>query len=138
MTYATVADVSTRLGRPITDSNEVAQVTAWLGDVEALILARIPDLAALVAAGTPTAPTVVMVEANAVIRKVKNPDGKQNERIDDYSYGLNADAARGDLFLTDAEWSLLRPASTSGAFSTRPGFEPDGYPLPVNWWELNL
>lgn len=138
MTYANVSDVSTRLGRPITDPNEVAQVEAWLDDVEALILARIPDLAENVAAGKPSASLVAMVEANAVVRKVKNPDGKQNERIDDYSYGLNADAARGDLFLTDAEWGLLTPASASGAFSTRPGFEPDRPLRPLNWWELNL
>src|SRR6478735_3964414 len=116
MTYAVLADVATRLGRPITDSNEVAQVEAWLGDVESLILARIPDLADWVAGGVPSEAVVKMVEANAVVRKVKNPDGKQNERIDDYSYGLNADAARGDLFLTDAEWALLEPGSGEGAF----------------------
>lgn len=121
MTYALVSDVSTRLGRPISDANEVAQVTAWLEDVETLIRARIPDLDGRVADGTPTAPTVVMVEANAVVRKVRNPDGKQNERIDDYSYGLNADAARGDLFLTDDEWALLEPGSGNGAWTIRPG-----------------
>lgn len=120
MTYAVLADVATRLGRPITDANEVAQVNAWLGDVEALILARIPGLAAGVAGGVPSEAVVKMVEANAVVRKVKNPDGKQNERIDDYSYGLNADAARGDLFLTDAEWALLEPGSGEGAFTIRP------------------
>lgn len=138
MTYATVADVGTRLGRPITEPAEVAQVNAWLGDVESLILARVPNLVELVDDGRPTAATVAMIEANAVIRKVKNPDGKQNERIDDYSYGLNADAARGDLFLTDAEWALLLPVSASGAFSTRPGFEPDCGLRPLDWWELNL
>lgn len=120
MTYAVLADVATRLGRPITSSEEVAQVNAWLGDIEALILARIPDLADRVTEGNPTAAIVKMVEANAVVRKIKNPDGKQNERIDDYSYGLSADAARGDLFLTDAEWALLEPGSGEGAFTIRP------------------
>lgn len=137
MTYANVTDVSTRLGRPITDPNEVAQVEAWLGDVESLILARIPDLHDAVDAGQPTAATVVMVEATAVVRKVRNPDGKQNERIDDYSYGLSAEAARGELFLTDDEWALLLPRSSSEAFSTRPGFEPDRGWWPINWFEMN-
>ncbi|MFB9956995.1 Gp19/Gp15/Gp42 family protein [Cellulomonas denverensis] len=80
-------------------------MNAWLSDIEALILSRIPDLAAQIADGHPTEAVVKMVEANAVIRKIKNPDGKQNERIDDYSFGLNTDAARGDLFLTDEEWA---------------------------------
>ena len=125
MTYATVEDVSTRLGRPITDEAEVTQVTAWLGDIEALILARVPDLAARIAEGTLSNGTVVMIEANSVIRKIRNPEGKKNERIDDYSFSLNDANARGDLFLTDDEWDLLIPQSSSGAFSTRPYGAPD-------------
>ncbi len=120
MTYAVLTDVATRLGRPITNPDEVAQVNAWLADIEALVLGRIPDLADRVSAGNPTEAVVKMVEANAVIRKIKNPDGKQNERIDDYSYGLNTDAARGDLFLSDEEWALLLPGSGEGAFTIRP------------------
>lgn len=120
MPYATITDVSTRLGRPIADESEMAQVGAWLEDVEALILARFPSLPGAVTAGAPTVATVVMVEANAVIRKIRNPEGKKSERIDDYSYGLSDDAARGELFLTDEEWSLLLPGSTSGAWTISP------------------
>ncbi|WP_062077691.1 Gp19/Gp15/Gp42 family protein [Demequina globuliformis] len=121
MTYAVLTDVSTRLGRAISDADEVAQVEAWLSDVEAIIRARVPDLDDRVTDGNPAEAVVVMVEANAVVRKVKNPDGKQNERIDDYSYGLNSDYARGDLFLTDDEWELLLPSSGSqDAFSIHP------------------
>lgn len=139
MTFASIDDVSTRLGRPITDPLEVAQVTAWLEDVESIILRRIPDLDARVTAGNPPAATVVRVEANAVIRKIRNPDGKVSETIDDYTYRLGGDARRSDLFLTDDEWSEILPVVISGAFSTRPGFEPDrgGY-VPLNAWELNL
>jgi len=129
MTFAAISDVSTRLGRPITDPNEVAQVQAWLEDIEAMILARIPDLADLVAAGTPPVQAVVMVESNAVIRKIKNPDGKVSEGVDDYNYRLNENARKGELFLTDDEWELLTPNVVSSAFSTRPGFEPDR-----GWW----
>ena len=139
MTYATVADVSTRLGRPITEPLETAQVTAWLEDVEGMILRRVPDLTERVAANNPLLATVVKVEANAVIRKIRNPDGKVSETIDDYTYRLGGDARRSDLFLTDDEWSEILPVVISGAFSTRPGFEPDrgGY-IPLNAWEMNL
>ena len=130
MAHASIDDVSTRLGRPITSAGEVQQVTAWLGDIEALILARIPTLDLLIAAGSPTAAVVAMVEANAVIRKIRNPEGKVSEDIDDYRYRLNADAARGDLFLTDSEWALLQPAGGDGAFTIRPA----GTPRTEGWW----
>lgn len=122
MAYASTSDVSVRLGRAISDATETDQVDAWLDDIEAIITARLGNVNALIAAGSMSGDTLTMVEANAVVRKVKNPDGKQNERIDDYSYGLNADAARGDLFLTDAEWELLAPdVRPTGAFSITPG-----------------
>lgn len=120
MAYATITDVSTRLGRPITDPSEVAQVGAWIGDVESLILARLPGLPAAIIDGTPTATTVAMVEANAVIRKIKNPDGKVAEGIDDYNYRLNENARKGELFLTDDEWALLMPGQPSGAWTITP------------------
>lgn len=118
---ATVEDVETRLGRQFSDGAERAQVQAWIGDVQGIVLARLPSLPdQIVPAGPIPAVVVSAVVANAVIRKVKNPDGKQNERIDDYSYGLTADAARGELFLTDDEWALLSPETgNSGAFSIR-------------------
>lgn len=126
MTYAVIADVSTRLGRPIIDALEIAQVNAWLGDVEALILARIPNLAELIAAGDPTLANVVSVEANAVIRKIKNPNGYVSEGVDDYNYRLNENARKGELFLTDDEWDLLTPSGSSAAFTIRPYGQP-GY-----------
>jgi hypothetical protein len=120
MAYATVSDVSTRLGRPISDPAEIAQVEAWIGDVEGMILDRIPDLAVYIAEGRPTLATVAAVVANAVIRKVRNPDGKVQEGVDDYNYRLNENARRGELFLTDEEWALLAPVGGVGAFTIRP------------------
>lgn len=127
MTYANVHDVATRLGRPITDPDEVAQVLAWLTDVEAMIRARIPNLDLRVAEECPAADVVTMVEASAVVRKVLNPEGKVSEDIDDYRYRLSENSSRGELFLTEEEWALLSPARGGGAFSVRPSFEPDGY-----------
>ena len=121
--FATTTDISTRLGRAFSGPEESAQVAAWLDDVEASILERLPDFIERVAAGSPSMQTVIAVVSAVVIRKINNPTGKLQERIDDYSYGLTATAASADLALTDAEWARLTPASASGAFSVRPGYE---------------
>lgn len=120
MALTAVDGVSRRLGRELAGAAEVDQVTAWIDDVEAMVVARLPDVLARVDSGVLPFAVFEAVVANAVIRKIKNPDGKQNERIDDYSYGLTAEAARGELFLTDEEWALLAPGSSSNAFSIRP------------------
>lgn len=129
MAYATVQNVSTGLGRPIVSAEEIAQVTQWLNDAEMLVRARLGELAPLVISGALSQDALVYVEREAVIRKVKNPDGKQNEKIDDYSYGLNDDARRGAVFITDEEWALLAPADSGAAFTIRaaatPGYRTD-------------
>lgn len=120
MPYASVEDVSARLGRPITDPTEVAQVQAWLNDAGAVIRSRIPGLDGHVAAGAPTADTVLLVESNAVIRKIRNPEGYTSETIDDYTYRYNEQVRRGDIFLTDEEWALLTPGASGGAWTITP------------------
>lgn len=130
MAYATVSDVAAELGRPTpTDPPIVAQWERWLSRVENMIRARIPDLDDLVTAGTPSEALVVDIEAAVVARKVLNPEGLRQvtRAIDDGSVTKTVDQTRssGELALTDDEWGLLLPTADSGAFSTRPGFEPD-------------
>lgn len=120
VTYATVSDVATRLGRPISDTTEVAQVNAWLGDVEGMIAARVGSLSDAITAGTITPSTLLRVECQVVIRKITNPDGKIAEDIDDYRYRYSENARRGELFLTDEEWADLTPGSPSAAFTITP------------------
>lgn len=121
MTYATPQDVADELGRPLSGSAETTQFAGWLLRVEALILTRIPDLAARIAAGSLDQAVVVSVEAAVAARKALNPAGKQNERIDDYSYGLTDAAASVDLTLTDVEWAtLLTAPERRQAFTIRP------------------
>lgn len=125
MTYASVADVAAELGRPVpTDEPTVAQWERWLARVENQILARIPDLHARVAAGSPTADLVADVEATAVARKALNPEGLRSttRSIDDASVTKTVDQARsaGELELTDDEWDLLLPRPVRGAFTIRP------------------
>lgn len=124
MAFANLQDVQTRLGRAVSDASEVDQVNAWIADVEATIQTRISDLPDRVADDANYAALVKKIIAQIVCRKIKNPDGKQNERIDDYSYGLGSEAARADLKPTEDEWEELAPGSSSGseAFTIRPTF----------------
>lgn len=128
MTYATLPDVETRLGRPLSES-EQAQVTALLGDVEALIKSRIPDLDDQVTAGTIDETLVVMVEVAAVLRVIRNPSGFRQESDGDYAYTVDSRAAGGYLTLLDFEWLLL--GVTAGAFTITPAIDTCP-PVPVS------
>jgi hypothetical protein len=109
--YATVFDVATTLGRPITDPDEQNQITNWIAKTERIISARLGDLDAL------DRQILADVISEVVARRSRNPDGKRNERIDDYSYTLDAAASAVELTLTDAEWARLsQDGSTSGAY----------------------
>lgn len=123
MAYATVSDVEVRYGRTLTAA-EAAQVSAWIEDLEAEILERVPLLESLILAGRPTVGTLKRVECAAVIRKLQNPEGLRTTTvaIDDYSTTKTVDSANspGWLGLTDDEWNLLLPGSSGDAFTIRP------------------
>ena len=123
MAYATVSDVEVRYGRTLTTA-EAAQVSAWIDDLEAEILERIPALEALILLGRPTLGTLKRVISAAIIRKLQNPSGLRTRTvaIDDYSTTETVDSANsaGYLGLTDNEWSLLLPGSGGGAFTITP------------------
>ena len=57
-----------------------------LGDGEILIKSWLPDLDDKVTAGSPTESSVIMVEASAVARLVRNPVGYTAEGDGSYSY----------------------------------------------------
>lgn len=124
--YTSTQDVATELGRALS-VEESAQVGAWITRVESRIEARIPDLTVrVIDAGY--LDRLVGVVVDVVARKVRNPEGLRTERVDDYYYDRGP-SATADLTLTDGEWAELLPANATGAFSTRPRFEPDGVPL---------
>jgi hypothetical protein len=106
MPYATVADVAARMGRGL-DESETQIVTARLNDVELIIKSRIPDLAAKVLSGKLSASLVAMIETDAVMRILKNPDGIVGETDGNYSYQLNWATVTGRLMLMPEEWKLL-------------------------------
>ncbi|MDQ5863159.1 MAG: Gp19/Gp15/Gp42 family protein [Actinomycetota bacterium] len=123
MTYATVSDVEVRYGRTLT-AVEAAQVGAWINDLEAEILERIPTLDAMITAGRPTIPTIIRVICAAIIRKLDNPKGLKSRTvaIDDYSTTEQPwiEGSAGALELSDDEWSKLLPGSSGDAFTITP------------------
>ena len=123
MAYATVSDVEVRYGRTLTTA-ESAQVTAWIDDLEAEVLERIPLLEALILAGRPTVATLKRVISAAIIRKLDNPKGLKSRTvaIDDYSTTEQPwiEGTAGALDLTDEEWSKLLPGSSGDAFTIMP------------------
>ena len=124
MTYANVSDVEVRYGRTLTTA-ESAQVTAWIDDLEAEILERIPSLEAMIAAGRPTVPTIIRVVSQAIIRKLDNPKGLKSRTvaIDDYSTTEQPwidGTPGGGPELSDEEWAKLLPGSFGDAFTIMP------------------
>ncbi|GGM64772.1 hypothetical protein GCM10012275_39190 [Longimycelium tulufanense] len=130
MAYASPADVQARLGRPLADS-ERQLVTTRLDDAERLILTRIPDLAAKVTEGVLDSELVAQVEADAVLRLVRNPEGVQSESDGSYSYTLAERVASGLLEILPDEWALL--GVRAGAFTIRPHVD-----VPFTRWPPDL
>jgi hypothetical protein len=119
MAYATPEDVADRLGRDL-DEQESRIVEARLGDAELKLRNRIPDLDSRVAASADYEATVIMVEAEMILRLVKNPDGFAEETDGNYSYRLSSQVASGRLEVLDEEWAEL--GVRRGAFTLHPTF----------------
>lgn len=131
MSYANPNDVSVDLGRPAASVTETAQWQSWIDRVERDIARGFRraglDLADSVLNGDPSAADVVDVVVGAVVRKIQNPRGLTSvtRSIDDASITERDEAGAAGLYLTDEDWRSLLPFGRGGAFSTRPGFEPD-------------
>lgn len=121
---ATVKDVATQLGRPIDEPSEIAQVTAWIELADMLIRQRYPNLDQLIADKRVSENAVNLVEASAVARYARNPEGftSKSERIDDYQTTYAMTNSTVGLVITDAEWALLIPSDSGaeGAFTITP------------------
>lgn len=109
MAVATVDDVATSLGRPITDSNEVAQVDMWLGDAEMQIRLRMGDVTLL------DQEAVAFVEREAVVLKMRNPEGYSSESVDDYTYRWGQETRQ--VVIRDEWWTMLSPSRLGTAYS---------------------
>jgi uncharacterized protein YcaQ len=106
MSYATAADVQAVLGRTLT-TEETALATRRLAQVERMIVRRIPDLADQIAAEEIDQADVVDIEAEAVLRLVRNPEGYLSENDGQYGYQFNRETASGKLEILASEWETL-------------------------------
>lgn len=125
MPVITYSDVAVSLGRAISDPLEQAQVTQWIADAELLIGARLGDLDDL------DQDVLAYVVREAVVARVRNPEGYQSETIDDYTYRFGSASTR--VTILDEWWDLLTPDASNAAFTIRPYGEP-GYSETDAWW----
>lgn len=122
MAYATIEDVAVRWAK-VPSEDESALIGVRLGDVERMIRRRIPLLDDLIADGILDVDDVRMVEAEAVLRTVRNPDGFVSETDGNYTYQLSHATAARELELTPEEWKILGYEFGGGMFTLVPNFE---------------
>ena len=106
MAYANAADVTARWARTPTDE-EITLINVRLEDAERLIRRRVPDLDDKVNSEAILEDDVIQVEAEAVLRLVRNPEGFMSESDGNYTYMLRNDIATGRLEILPEEWELL-------------------------------
>ncbi|KUI26561.1 hypothetical protein AU196_02820 [Mycobacterium sp. IS-1742] len=106
MPHASAADVAAIYGKSLT-TEETALVERRLAQVERMILRKIPDLGAQIDAGDLDEADVIDVEAEAVLRVIRNPEGLYSEQDGSYGYQLSREAADNRLRVTAEEWALL-------------------------------
>jgi hypothetical protein len=105
---ASTADLAARW-RPLSAAETIVGGTL-LDDAYGMLKRRVTDLDARVTADDDGfADVVVRVLATAVLRVMKNPDGKRSESIDDYTWQRDQAISAGVLYFTDDELADLMP-----------------------------
>lgn len=106
---ATLANIEARYLETLSiDQRRI--VTALLEDSYAILLASDPTIAERLANPVTAAilrPLVIQVQAAMILRVLRNPNGKLEESIDDYSYRLDSAVSTGSLYVSDSELLLL-------------------------------
>lgn len=108
--------------RPLT-GEELAVVDFYLTYISAVIRSKVPGVDDRIIAGTLDATLAKSIAVAAVLRYLRNPEGKRQEQIEDYSYTRDSALSAGMLYLTDEELILLGRRSRR-AFSITPSQEP--------------
>lgn len=117
MAHASASDVVVRWGKAEVEQEILDLIDVRLDDVERQIRKRIPDLDTQVADADYLA-DVKQVEADAVLRLVRNPDGYLSETDGNYTYMLRQDLSTGKLELLPEEWDTLGVTRSRIAFLT--------------------
>lgn len=107
MSYATIADIEGVLMRPL-DTRETEYVQPMLDYVEAVIFERVRSAMGRAHESQNYRNIVAHVEAAAVARVLRNPDGIYRSETDgDYSYTVDTAVASGHLYLSAEELRAL-------------------------------
>ncbi|ASZ75184.1 head-to-tail adaptor [Mycobacterium phage MissWhite] len=106
MAYATAEDVVVLWAKE-PEPEVMALIERRLEQIERMIKRRIPDLDLKAAANSTFRADLIDIEADAVLRLVRNPEGYLSETDGAYTYQLQADLSQGKLTILDEEWEIL-------------------------------
>ncbi len=142
MSLATPTDVAKRVGRDL-NAGEITQVTEYLADAEAAILAKLPD--AVTKAGTDTtyAQNLKSVEISIALRAARITDAVQAAYPNTENWTTQPGYSRANVTVLDSEWrklgltwytSFQLGAGNPGELP--PGYFPDMNPCDGPWWTI--
>lgn len=106
MAFATAQDVVTLWAKE-PEPEVMLLIERRLEQVERMILRRIPDLSTKAAASEIFEADLIDIEADAVLRLVRNPEGYMSETDGSYTYQLQQELSVGRLEILDDEWQIL-------------------------------
>lgn len=122
MTYAGLTDVTSRWGHTPSDE-ESTLITTRLGDAERMINRELKKLdltlVGQIASDAVDVEDVKQVEAEAVLRLIRNYDGYSSETDGSYTYAFMENLATGTLEILPEEWEMLSVQSF-GMFEIAP------------------
>lgn len=121
MAYATADDVVTLWAKE-PEPEVMVLIERRLEQVERMIRRRIPTLDAKVAASETFEADLIDVEADVVLRLVRNPEGYLSETDGAYTYQLQQDLSGGRLVILDDEWTMLGVFRLSRMSTIAPAF----------------
>lgn len=120
-------DIATRMGvaTPGSNSPQGKQWVTWIGDATLLVRLRAESLGLTLEGLDPEA--LDRVVTLAVVAMARKPDDATtvDVAIDDGRVSRRYESSTGRVGILDEWWGWLGLTTPSGAFSTRPGFDPD-------------
>ncbi|ADB93714.1 head-to-tail adaptor [Mycobacterium phage RedRock] len=115
MAYATANDVVVLWAKE-PEPEVMALIGRRLEQVERMIKRRIPTLELQAATDATFKADLIDIEADAVLRLVRNPEGYLSETDGAYTYQLQSDLSQGRLVILDEEWETLGVNSLKRSF----------------------
>lgn len=121
MAYATADDVVVLWAKE-PEPEVMTLIERRLEQVERMIRRRVTNLDRLVEESDTFLADLIDIEADAVLRLVRNPEGYISETDGAYTYQLQADLSGGRLQILDDEWTILGVFRLSRMSTIAPAF----------------